>query len=1064
MLGMSPGGSNVGKLIRNRQKLFFFSPAYFFAMRKGYAERRQVAAKAQDEYKKFEVGKDPLEKEDEIAVIQPLGGDEGKQYLKLLRRLLKEKRRAGANGQPEAAAVQFRIASYEADQLHGRVQKEFARDFVMWLHGRGKEKDHQKSWMGRASLLDDPEVRAYCHMFTVKRTEYILKLTRLGNRRPMGINEHFLFFKYVVRNEPLDQISFHADSKLLLEETWDAIQTDPDTQHPVRDAPKHHEVPPFDRRDRAVQREADRNEEQVSIIASDDEGDYGPGGGRGRGGPRGEGGDTDEEMQDAPGAEPPEPPPQRGPRRSNRAGRYQGDYSERGGRRRANNDPADQEQVEPMDVDDDGGPADNGIDEDAIGAAVANALQPMLQALVSQNRPPPPPPPPASVPVMDFPAPNISVNVPQQQMPPEVADAINRTRDYGNLQAQIERERGERNAQSAAHEKQVRELYEKLLAKSKGPGVSQDDKAELDKVKGELERARGREDESKRTLAALEKARSEYMVQMGEQHKALMENLNNRDKARAQTDAQIANALSAIQQQLGNLKGNTANGQPASVDLGPLTSQISDLIGKIEPIAVRDPAQIPNLQTARQQQLEAQVIDLMGKNKSLEGQMKSLGEFMDQRDKDNAKRNERVNQTLVKAFNEAVSKIQAGQRGSALPPTSTVVQNMPALSAEQMTSLIGSMNTLTAALGRASLHGKNVPTEAGPSEAQIRQLIADQTKDSRDLINKLTADLAQSNADCVDAANQLNALRTRLQAAEAAAAAGGQTNAKLGKFVASLQAQLQSQEAHFQKLVAQVRAEAAQAREDAKAADKDARYQIERLENELSMAQADVENMTEDLKDQMRLRDAAMTPPTNPAAATASAPPEAASAPPKSAPPKEKEEVKTDEEDASPEPKRKGKSKSKPGMEIKVRENISEAEVKAAVGGLEEEKEPEKNEAGKRTKDKIAAVMRERITPEEVKDAVETTEGQFLDKLAADFNEDVAQGKKIDYEPYFQKITVLRDTVSFPLKVPADFRSTATPEQMMVLIKTIGAQISENKFDLLQGNKRNKTKNEKVVQ
>lgn len=249
-------------------------------MRKGYAERREILPKAGGEqYKKFTVGKDPLELEDEIDVIKPLGEEEGKTFMKMLRKLLNEKVKRGDTVSANAVAVY--MAQYEGDQLKGRVQKEFARDFVAWLRGRGKEKDHEKSWWYRASLLDDPECAHYIHMFSVKRSEFLLKLTRLAHRRPMGIVEHYLYFKYIVRGEPLDAVSFHHDNKLMLQETWDAINLD--NQHPVVGAPHHHEVPPFDetKKKEAAQKADDRRDEQsVSIL-----GPEGGGGGRG-GGPR----------------------------------------------------------------------------------------------------------------------------------------------------------------------------------------------------------------------------------------------------------------------------------------------------------------------------------------------------------------------------------------------------------------------------------------------------------------------------------------------------------------------------------------------------------------------------------------------------------------------------------------------------------------------------------------------------------------------------------------------------------------------------------------------------------
>ena len=74
-------------------------------MRRAAAERRQVAPKNGDDYKKFTVGKDPLEKEADIDVLRPHGGDEQKSYLKMLRRLLKEKTREVLSKKPKQSST-----------------------------------------------------------------------------------------------------------------------------------------------------------------------------------------------------------------------------------------------------------------------------------------------------------------------------------------------------------------------------------------------------------------------------------------------------------------------------------------------------------------------------------------------------------------------------------------------------------------------------------------------------------------------------------------------------------------------------------------------------------------------------------------------------------------------------------------------------------------------------------------------------------------------------------------------------------------------------------------------
>lgn len=163
-------------------------------------------------------GLDPLEKEATITDIQPLGKYEADRMMKYVNRLLKR----GGLTADERKAFNFWKANLVVENAKGIIHQEFMRDFWAWLLGRGKESDHIRCPWYRQSLTNDPEVSAYVDSFIVKRHEFQMKMALLRMRHPVGINQHYLYFKYVVRQTEADADNFLDDWKLFLQEFGEA--------------------------------------------------------------------------------------------------------------------------------------------------------------------------------------------------------------------------------------------------------------------------------------------------------------------------------------------------------------------------------------------------------------------------------------------------------------------------------------------------------------------------------------------------------------------------------------------------------------------------------------------------------------------------------------------------------------------------------------------------------------------------------------------------------------------------------------------------------------------------
>lgn len=165
--------------------------------------------------KKFEAPDDPLELETRLNTIQPSSAWQQKRMLEIVSAL-----REQTSDIPTLAALEMWRHNIALEDAPSAIKQEFVRDFWSWLLGRGKVSDHDLKvtpW-GRQSLTDDPEVSAYCDAFVERMYEFRIKLQLLKMRRPVGIQQTYLYFKYIVRGEAIDKANFLADWDMFIDQ------------------------------------------------------------------------------------------------------------------------------------------------------------------------------------------------------------------------------------------------------------------------------------------------------------------------------------------------------------------------------------------------------------------------------------------------------------------------------------------------------------------------------------------------------------------------------------------------------------------------------------------------------------------------------------------------------------------------------------------------------------------------------------------------------------------------------------------------------------------------------
>jgi hypothetical protein len=139
--------------------------------------------------------RNPFEIEQTLNEMQPTTEEGHKELLDIVKTLEDS---PNLSGEEKKALIVWKT-NLLAETIEPHVKKRFAGDFYAWLLGRGRPEDVQNTPWGRQSLADDPEVRNYVDFFLDKRVAYQVALQKLAMKRPIGINQCYLYYKYLVR-------------------------------------------------------------------------------------------------------------------------------------------------------------------------------------------------------------------------------------------------------------------------------------------------------------------------------------------------------------------------------------------------------------------------------------------------------------------------------------------------------------------------------------------------------------------------------------------------------------------------------------------------------------------------------------------------------------------------------------------------------------------------------------------------------------------------------------------------------------------------------------------------
>ncbi|MBS0654665.1 MAG: hypothetical protein JSR46_02710, partial [Verrucomicrobia bacterium] len=164
---------------------------------------------------KYKVDPNPLDLEAHNPNMQPQPHDEAKEVRRYVKRkiaLLSEKIARGVGAGDEA---QEKLAVWKREksawqswltQLHHKevlpsVRAEFISDFQNWLMGRGREIDHLRTQWYRTPITEGT-VTNYLDAFINERHRFLAALTKLKQRAPRNIDEAYLYYKYIARQNP----------------------------------------------------------------------------------------------------------------------------------------------------------------------------------------------------------------------------------------------------------------------------------------------------------------------------------------------------------------------------------------------------------------------------------------------------------------------------------------------------------------------------------------------------------------------------------------------------------------------------------------------------------------------------------------------------------------------------------------------------------------------------------------------------------------------------------------------------------------------------------------------
>lgn len=198
---------------------------------------------------KYKVDPNPLDLEIHNPNMQPQPHDEAKEVRRYVKRkiaLLTEKIANGTQDNEKAAlwkreksAWQSWLTQLQHKEVLPSVRSEFISDFQNWLMGRGREIDHLRTGWYRTPLKED-SVMNYLDAFINERHRFLAALAKLKMRPIRNIDEAYLYYKYIARQNP-EEIpikTFLSDwdkFSVLMDLEWDGEDhpADPDIKVPA---------------------------------------------------------------------------------------------------------------------------------------------------------------------------------------------------------------------------------------------------------------------------------------------------------------------------------------------------------------------------------------------------------------------------------------------------------------------------------------------------------------------------------------------------------------------------------------------------------------------------------------------------------------------------------------------------------------------------------------------------------------------------------------------------------------------------------------------------------------
>jgi len=708
-------------------------------MRAAFSETRDrkpdIRQGGGDLARKYAVGKDPLEKEESIPRIQPLNPNEYRRINKLLKRLIKR-----TTDPAERAGLLLHKAQLKAEQIKGVVHQEFLRDFWAWLMGTGKQMDHDKTFWGRQRLTDDPEVKAYCSAFVTKMWDFRVKLTLLATRRPVGINECLLYFKYIVRGEKPDSSHFLDDWSLFMQEYTMAREAGQDWRDPEQYIYPHETAPYGDERKKIANEKEHKDCIEAPRIDSDDDTSCDDNGGK-------------------------RPPP--GAPKGNQPG------GKRGGGSTDDDDDDDDDggpQPRPDDIsfdddeDDDPKPP---YDYDQLADAVAKALQPLIEEI--RGNPPPPSPggfvdvireePPTNPPQENLPSDN-------QPPPPPDRAAVDELIRENNFRA-AERKLEEQQALYTERLQQLDARIEELKKTKENPSVPS---AEVEQTLKNIEQQQETIQDYLKTVADETKQLTQQRLEEEQRQTELLQRVVGQLEQRNRADHELRVALERQSNALQNLSRNFENGITIEAEVGPVVDRINQLEATLSNASASNPSYENLLRTVevRQQVIEGNVLKAMNQNQSVQENLVRFQQESEVRAEQQRKKDEEFMANVVRHLEESNQKALQGHAVSSAKQIAEAVKELKGLNSDQMSAVIDELKHV------AKLANHNGPTlariEPTATDSPVVQSVLKELAGEREKTKDLTKQVNQQAQEILQTNTELSRLQQTLRENEKAKA------------------------------------------------------------------------------------------------------------------------------------------------------------------------------------------------------------------------------------------------------------------------------------------------------